>query len=180
MTCPHHPKQDTSTNKRNFQHVQTDLAFSKNGVRKRLLKYIGHKAYCPICGLTVSRHQRLSRLKDRMFGHNFLVLGGIPASRSDATSCRDQPDARSPLLRICGQIHDLQVHPSVERMTTRTRKRCCWRNILQSPFIHVDETKISIQGRNWYVWVLTDGKHVVFRLTDSRETTLIHKMLGGL
>ena len=64
-------------------------------------------------------------------------------------------------------------------MTIRTRKRLLWRNILQSPFIHVDETKISIQGRNWYVWVLTDGKHVVFRLTDSRETTLIHEMLAG-
>ena len=35
--------------------------------------------------------------------------------------------------------------------------------ILKSDFVHVDETKISIQGVDHYVWVFTDGKHVVFR-----------------
>ena len=71
---------------------------------------------------------------------------------------------------ICKFIHQL----SGDYSHTET---LLLRGILRSPFIHVDETKISIQGRNWYVWVLTDGKHVVFRLTDSRETTLIHKLL---
>jgi len=73
---------------------------------------------------------------------------------------------------ICKFIHQL----SGDYAHTETLLR---RGILRSPFIHVDETKISIQGQNWYVWVLTDTKHVVFRLTDSRETTLIHKMLAG-
>jgi len=73
---------------------------------------------------------------------------------------------------ICKFIHQL----SDDYKYTETLLR---RSILQSPFIHVDETKISIQGHNWYVWVLTNGKHVIFRLTDSRETTLIHKLLAG-
>ena len=30
--------------------------------------------------------------------------------------------------------------------------------ILASPFVHVDETMISIQGENQYVWGFTDGK----------------------
>jgi hypothetical protein len=51
--------------------------------------------------------------------------------------------------------------------------------ILASPFVHVDETKINIQGTNNYVWVLTNGIHVVFRLTETRETTLIQEMLSG-
>jgi len=38
---------------------------------------------------------------------------------------------------------------------------------LESPFIHVDETKISIQGINQYVWVLTDGMHVIFQLSST-------------
>jgi len=34
-------------------------------------------------------------------------------------------------------------------------------SLLRSPFIHVDETPVSIRGFNWYVWVFTDGMHVI-------------------
>ena len=53
------------------------------------------------------------------------------------------------------------------------------KRILASPFVHVDETPINIQGSQNYVWVLTNGTHVVFRLTETRETTLIQKLLSG-
>jgi hypothetical protein len=49
----------------------------------------------------------------------------------------------------------------------------------ESPFIHVDETQLSIQGVDHYVWVFTDGLHVVFRLTETRETTAISELLQG-
>ena len=50
--------------------------------------------------------------------------------------------------------------------------------MLQSPALHVDETKLSILGTHQYVWVLTDGKHVVFRLTESRETCFLEPLLA--
>jgi hypothetical protein len=53
------------------------------------------------------------------------------------------------------------------------------KNILASPFVHVDETKINIQGIDHYVWVFTDGIHVVFRLTETRESNLIQDILNG-
>ena len=43
--------------------------------------------------------------------------------------------------------------------------------------IHCDETIISIRGVSHYAWVLTDGKRVVFRLTDTREILSIRQML---
>lgn len=49
--------------------------------------------------------------------------------------------------------------------------------LLKSPFIHADETKISIQGVNQYVWVFTDGNYVVFKLTETREPTIVHELL---
>ena len=49
--------------------------------------------------------------------------------------------------------------------------------ILDSRIIHVDETKINVQGFNQYVWVLTDGAHVIFRLTETRETTVVQELL---
>jgi Transposase IS66 family len=49
--------------------------------------------------------------------------------------------------------------------------------MLHSPFLHVDETKVNIKGEHWYVWVLTDERHVIFKLTETREATLVHDML---
>ncbi len=53
------------------------------------------------------------------------------------------------------------------------------KRLLKSPIIHVDETKISIRGTQQYVWVMTDGTNVIFRLTETRETTLIQELLRG-
>ena len=50
--------------------------------------------------------------------------------------------------------------------------------ILKSDFVHVDETKINIQGVDHYVWVFTDGKHVVFRMTETRESDIVREVLA--
>ena len=49
--------------------------------------------------------------------------------------------------------------------------------ILESPFIHADETKVNIQGQECYAWVFTDGKHVVLKMTETRESTLVIELL---
>lgn len=49
--------------------------------------------------------------------------------------------------------------------------------ILKSPFVHVDETRLNIRGTDHYVWVFTDGKHVIFKMTETREATIVHEVL---
>lgn len=51
--------------------------------------------------------------------------------------------------------------------------------LLESPFIHADETSIRIGNSDWYVWVFTDGKHVVFKLTETREAKIVHEFLAS-
>jgi Transposase IS66 family len=51
--------------------------------------------------------------------------------------------------------------------------------ILKSDFVHVDETKLNIQGVDHYVWVFTDGQHVVFRITETREADIVREVLAG-
>jgi hypothetical protein len=51
--------------------------------------------------------------------------------------------------------------------------------ILESPFVHADETPINIQGVDHYVWAFTNGKHVVFRMTETREAAIAHEFLSG-
>jgi len=52
-------------------------------------------------------------------------------------------------------------------------------NMLKSPFIHVDETKVNIKGygSSWYIWVFTDERHAIFQLTETREATIVHNLL---
>jgi hypothetical protein len=54
-----------------------------------------------------------------------------------------------------------------------------WKRLLQSPAIHVDETKISILGNYQQVWAITNGSEVFFRLTDTRETGFLQDLLDG-
>jgi hypothetical protein len=49
--------------------------------------------------------------------------------------------------------------------------------ILSSAYVHVDETRISIEGETHYVWVFTNGSHVFFETTQTRESDIVHKTL---
>ncbi len=49
--------------------------------------------------------------------------------------------------------------------------------ILDSPFIHVDETKVNVKGTEHYVWILTNGKQVIFRETETREINMVQELL---
>jgi transposase-like protein len=69
----------------------------------------------------------------------------------------------------------------IHRLSTyyTSTERTIVKRILTGPFIHVDETTISIRGLNNYVWVLTNGTHVAFRLTETRETSFVEELLNG-
>jgi len=68
-----------------------------------------------------------------------------------------------------GQLADL--YGSTEKMLLAA--------ILKSPTIHVDETKLNVCATNKYAWAVTDGKHAIFRMTDTRETDFLQKLLDG-
>jgi hypothetical protein len=51
--------------------------------------------------------------------------------------------------------------------------------LMQSSCVHVDETRINIEGAEYYVWIFTDGEHVIFRMTETREATIVHELLSG-
>jgi predicted RecB family nuclease len=44
-----------------------------------------------------------------------------------------------------------------------------FRNLVQSPLVHVDETKVSLNGRSEYVWVLANQEHVGYFGSQNRE-----------
>ena len=51
------------------------------------------------------------------------------------------------------------------------------KQILSSPFIHADETKVNVKGVDHYVWVFTNGQQVIFKETETREIRMAIELL---
>ena len=180
LICPihcHHKGQALNSTDKIAEHILIDLAFTKSGCRKMVTKYTGSMGFCPRC----KKHYTppaIRRLKGRLFGHNFrawtvyqrivLRLPYRAILQVNYDLFREQVSGGS----LISFMVDLARYYAVTERTMLAR-------ILASPFIHIDETKLRIQGVDHYVWVLTDGLHVVFRLTETRETTLVQQMLQG-
>lgn len=155
-----------------------DLAFTGNGCHKTVTRYEGRKGRCPKCDNKVYEPPALSRLGHGHFGHCF-----------QAWIVYQRIVLRLP-YRIIAQAmeHLFGIGLSASSGVNFLRNLACFyapaekailQAILKSPFVHVDETKINIQGVDNYVWVFTDGKHVVFRMTETREADIVHEVLVG-
>ncbi len=159
------------------EHCLIDLEFTQRGCHKKILKYYGRNAYCPSCKRAYPP-PAIRKLHYRIFGHAF-----------QAWAVYQRVAMRLPYLAISQSSEVLFSEPINESSITyfmrqlateyAPTERLFINHILGSPFAHVDETKLNIKGTAYYAWVVTDGKHVVFRLTPTRETTEVQKMLEG-
>ncbi len=157
------------------QYTVVDIAFSKGGCRKTVTKLVGRYSFCPRCNRRLPPPS-FRKQNGFLFGHCFR-----------AWAVYQRISLRLPYHVICQVIDDqfqeyvtpasiVKFVSAVSEQYESTERKLL-RRILSSPFIHVDETKLSIQGTTHYVWVLTDGSHVAFKLTETREATLLRSML---
>src|SRR5262249_8133469 len=159
------------------ERVVVDLNFTRNGCRKTLTKSVGKKGYCPKC-LHHYAPPALTRLGQYTFGHGF-----------QAWTIYQRVVLRLP-YRILIQVteHLFGVGFSQGTVTNflhyladyyANTEAANLQAILRSEFVHVDETRINIQGVDHYVWVFTEGNHVVFRMTETREADIVREVLAG-
>lgn len=157
---------------RNAEIIITDLIFTKTGCRKTIIKYIGKKTFCNNCRRTYDP-KIISNFHRRKFGHTFMawavyqrIILRLPY-RIIAQTMEDMFNecaALNTILQFIYYFADYYVY--TEQLIVK--------QILKSPFVHVDETKINIRGENYYVWVFTDGKYVIYKLTENRDATIAH------
>jgi predicted RecB family nuclease len=174
--CPRHNRPLTRTDQIAEKAI-VDLAFTKNGCRKTVIKYVGTKAYCKTCGVTYVP-PAIFKLCKRSFGD------GIRAWVTYQRIALRQPwDA---IVQMMDDMFEESMSPAaaVSCVECMARKYAPTETLLlqrlkESLFIHVDETRINIQGTNYYVWVFTDGIHVLFRLSATREPATVHDLLDG-
>jgi len=175
--CPRCGQSPLQTSATLAEKTIVDLIFTDSGCRKTVTKYVGARAYCRQCQRSYLP-PGISDLLHSDFGHGF-----------QAWAIYQRLALRLPYAAIVQAIYE-QFQERVNSSTivnfvryfardyAEAEERCL-RQLLCSPFIHADETKISIQGVNQYVWVFTDGSHVLFRLTATRETAVVQELLAG-
>ncbi len=174
--CPRHPRQKLESKAKTTERSITDLVFTKNGVKKRRIKYIGEMGYCSKCHNSYSSEE-IAKIGLQPFGHGFkswIIYQRLVLRLSYGT-----------IVQVLGDIFHEQISDTTITNIQRyfygyysETEKINLAHLLNSPFIHADETKISIDGINQYVWVFTDGKHVLFRLTETREATMVHELLA--
>lgn len=177
LSCPRHPGVCLERADKLAEHVLIDLAFTKNGCRKIVTKYIGSMSRCPQCARLYTP-PAIKRLSGRLFGHGFrvwVVYQRIVLRLPYRVIVQLGYDLFSEYLSEGSAVSFIR---DIAHFYAQT-EQLLLKRILASPFVHVDETKISIEGTDHFVWVLTDGKHVLFRLTQTREATLIHQLLDS-
>ena len=153
--------------------VVTDLVFTKNGIRRTVIKYIYEGGYCIKCKKKIFSNEAL-KIRNQFFGHNFKVW-----------VVYQRVYLRLP-HRIIRNFTNVQFNETISEasitsfMKTTARyyletEKLLEQKIKESSFIHVDETTINIKGVDYYVWTFTDGKNVIFKLTLTREAELVHE-----
>ena len=154
-----------------------DLVLAKNGIRKTITEYVGVQGYCTKC----SHQYAPSALKEygisQLYGHGFRawnvyqrVALRMPYE-SIVEMMEEQFNEKIPGTSLPNFIRDFACY------YTKTEESITQR-LLESPFIHADETPINIRGVTQYVWVFTDGKYVIFKLRETREATIVHDFLA--
>ena len=174
--CSNCVNQKLKRSKKLASHSLIDLKFTRNGCGKTVIKYVGNVAFCPICKSYYSP-PAIKRLRSKNYGRKF---------RCWLTYARII--LRLP-FRVLGEVVETLFHERIPAATIcrlvtsisqeyETTEKLLENAIVKAPFIHIDETKVNIQGTSYYAWVLTDGNHVAFKLSDTRQISIIEPLLA--
>jgi len=130
-----------------------DFVLSRLGIRKVITKYVGYMEYCNECKTKYVPPKILEFQKNQFYGHGFKSwviyqrVGLRVPYDSIVESAKEQFNETISSTRITYfMMNFAKYYENTEKLITK--------RLLESPFIHADETKFNIRGVNWYVWIL--------------------------
>jgi hypothetical protein len=147
-----------------------DLQFTGAGVRRKVLRYTYRRLYCTACKSSVSL------FNGSKFGSNLRALCLYYVI-----------ELRVPMLAVGRSIRELFGLPlplgAVRGMKARGAADCeglydeLFKRVTHGPLLHVDETKVSIGGKEAFVWVFANLEEVVYIYRSSREAAFVRDAL---
>ena len=97
--------------------------------------------------------------------------------------------ARAPIRKIIdvmGRIYGLKLSPkAVQDILLRVGDACCagynalLSRIRAAKWVHIDETSVRVNGKNWWIWVFrTDADDVAVVIRETRSASVAREVLG--
>jgi transposase len=154
--------------------VVYDLKFSKAGIKRWIVRYLFQGYLCRQCGARFYPQQK--RWTRNKYGSELI-----------AYVIYQIVDLQMPQLtvaRCLRQLFNLNLdRHGVNRLKVRAAQfykksyEAILHNIVNGKLIHADETRISIEGKCAYVWVLTNLEEVAYFYTETREGEVVQSLL---
>jgi hypothetical protein len=145
-----------------FEHVMLDLVMGKHNRNLIITKYIIHRYRCKACKKIVNIDFGL--LKDCHFGFGFI-----------ATVMQSRIESKHSYSKILEEFS--RWIPSFNLLISKTTivdwfKKYgdqleefylkCVQKLKQANFVHADETGLPMNGKNWWLWVITTTLFTLF------------------
>lgn len=171
--CPKCESLDIHKDRRLSKTVY-DLKFGRTSIKRWIVKFYFNYYECFNCGVTFSpQNKAWTRSK---FGSNllaYMIYQNLELRLSQLN-----------IVKSLNQLFDFRVdHSMCNKQKTRAAQIYqvtydkILAKILCGNLIHIDETSVSIKGKNAYVWVFTSLEEVIYLYKETREGDFLHELL---
>ena len=171
--CAYTPFTPTTTISRRYI---IDLVSTRNGLKKSIIQYAGTQGHCRKCQRDYAPARIRHYPRNHIYGHGFgawVVYQRVALRLPYESIIESLSEQFGEKISTARLIDFLKQYADYYAETAKSITE----HLLRSPYVHVDETKVNIKGSNWYVWVFTDEKHVMFTLKETREADFVHELL---
>jgi len=157
-----------------------DLILTRSGIRKTVTEYFGYQGYCSKCYKYYPPPGIRKYGTNQLYGSGFraYVVYQRVALRMTYASITEMMEEQFGEREPGSYTNYISAFIKDRGRYYNKTEDVIISNMLQSPFIHADETPVNMRGIGQYVWVFTDGENVVFKLRKTREALIVHEFLG--
>jgi Transposase IS66 family len=151
-----------------------DIKFSTDGVKRWIVKYVFNLYICCQCESTFVPQQK-PWTRDKVGSQllSYMIYQFIELRLSQGS-----------VIQSLHQLFSFNLTPGiVARQKTRASQfykdtyEEILNKIIQGRLIHADETKVSIVGKEAFVWVFTNLEEVFYYYTKTREGNFLQELL---
>jgi len=170
------PKCNSINLHRHGSHKRTivDLKFTRSGIKRWVIQYIVPRTRCKDCGYVHTLKKFNSNSK---YGKNLVIwivnqyfsynLTGVHI----ANMAKELFDIH---FNSGWALKQIKVHSQKYENTLTKIKE----HILNGNLLHIDETRVSIQGDSQYIWVFTNIDSVFYIHTVNRKADFLDELLS--
>jgi predicted RecB family nuclease len=157
----------------NLTHVVFDLKFTRQGLKRWVIRYRYRRFRCPACRAQMMNHSAGSKYGPTLHSYVIYLLIEMRLSRQK-------------IAEHVATVFNVPLLPAMvsDMKSTMARKyEPTYRQILEQiatgHHVHADETKGVVRGGGHYVWIFADPTAAAYVYSASREAEMLENVLKG-